>query len=240
MTIHQSFYGKFIPSNTTPIVTSRTGEVENLNVRKGDVVEEGELIATIHPGNVKIEAKTTGVIQQLDVKEGDVVSPQSALGVIVSLDPIDALFHVTADQLSLFSSNDSLSIDVSSINKSVRGDVQFVSSTANETGLFEVELSIDNHNIQLKPGMVGILQVPITQMENELIIPTRAVHYVSGDPYIYIIKENIAVRKEISILQSQSEQTAITGDLYEGAKVVTKGQFTLTDGGTVRIMKEVP
>jgi membrane fusion protein, multidrug efflux system len=236
LNVEQVFYGRLTPNETTPIIPTRPGEIATTEVENGDEVEEGDVIATTTPGSIAIEAQQDGFIHDLTIKEGTIVTNTNPIGAIVSIDPIKLELHATAEQLALFDKDQQIEVTINEYQ--AKAEIQYIPITPDESGLYKIEARINNPNARFKPGMIAEAQITESKVSNELIVPTEAVMEENDTYYIYIVENNAVKRIEVKILITQTEQTAITGDIKAGDEVVTKGQHTLVEGSKVEVMKE--
>lgn len=236
--IERSVYGRTAPSSTTAIKLQAAGEITNLEVKNGDMVEEDDMIATIQTraGTQTIYADTAGEIAQLQGEEGAIVSVEKPLAVIVDLDELALNLTVTADTTSLFERGKKYPTEIN--DTKLDAEITSVGTLPNETGLYPIEATIPNDNRQFLPGMVVELNVPKNKIEDAFLVPTEAVIEESGTSFIYIIKENKAIKKEINIIETRSDKTAFEGHVNKGDQVVTSGKLTLVEGSKVKVMKE--
>ncbi|MDL4838879.1 efflux RND transporter periplasmic adaptor subunit [Aquibacillus rhizosphaerae] len=242
LVIEKTFYGRTSPNATTPVMPPSAGEIDSLEVSNGDQVEEEEVIATFISaeglGTIDIEAPADGQITSLDVKEGGMLTGSDPMAMIVDLDTIQIQVNITADNLQLFNDHDEATVTFSAIDLETTATIDYVSSVAGETGLYAVELSVDNEDTNIKPGMTAMVDLPENVVEDTLLIPTTALVEEGDESFVYVVKDDVAEKIAVTVVESQTNQTAIEGEISEGDTVVTNGQLTLTDGNQVDIMKE--
>ncbi|WP_245208046.1 efflux RND transporter periplasmic adaptor subunit [Sediminibacillus dalangtanensis] len=242
LSVDKQFYGGVTPESTAPVIPPTPGEVESLEVEKGDQVEEGDVIATVKSaegmGNVDIEAPADGEVTSLEANEGGMVSNSEPLATIVDLDNLLVEVTVTAEDLALFEDNDEAKVQFTSLDKELTATIEYAASVPDDTGLYPVELSFKNEDNDIKPGMTAVVQLAEKVVKDTLLVPTAALVDDSGEAFIYIVKDDQAVEVPVEIVETQSDVTAIEADVAEGDTVVVKGQLTLTDGGQVSIKKE--
>ncbi|SDK14546.1 efflux RND transporter periplasmic adaptor subunit [Sediminibacillus albus] len=242
LTIEKKFYGRSMPETTSPVIPPTAGEVEVLEVKKGDQVEEGDLLATIQSaegmGKIDVEASADGEITTLNAQEGGMVSTSDPLATIVDLDDLLIEVTVTAEDLPLFTDNEEADIHIPSLDKTITAQMGYAASVPNDTGLYPVELKIENEDNDIKPGMAAVVRLPEDIVENALLIPTAALVENGGETFIYVVQDDQVSEIPVTVLESQSDMTAIEAEVAEGDSVVVKGQLTLTDGGQVSIEKE--
>ncbi|HHW36312.1 MAG TPA: efflux RND transporter periplasmic adaptor subunit [Bacillales bacterium] len=185
-----------------------------------------------------IEATQSGEVVEVNAEVGDTVGLQTPLFKIVGLNPILIESTISAGQLALFKEGQKVNVVIPVLHKEVSGVVSYISPIANASGLYVVEAKIENKDKAIKPGMIGEFVLGQTIVEKALIIPTEAIVEQGGSTKIFIIKDGRAVEKVIEIIESQTDFTAIIGDVSDGDQVVIKGQNTLMDGNLVNVIEE--
>lgn len=188
-----------------------------------------------------IVSKHAGEIVAIEAQPGELVGTQSPLFTLVSLDPVLLKATVSAKQLPLFESGMEVGVEVPVLGDggvTTTGTVSFVSPVTDASGLYPIEVEIENTDRQFKPGMVAAIQLPEVLVDGTLIVPTEAVVEEAGRSYVYVVEDGRAVQKDVSVVAAQTEQSAVEGDLAAGDTVVVKGQITLSDGHLVTIVED--
>lgn len=237
LTAEHTVNGRTEPNRTTPVMVETPGEIDALEVENGDMVEEDDLIATIDTpmGQQNVRAGKEGQITNLNVSEGDMASNEEPLAVIADLDTLKITAGVTAKTRSLFEKEDTITVTIEGTEKV--GEITSVGNMPDDTGLYPIEASVDNEDDDFLPGMIAVLSVSETVRENTILVPTEAVMEESGETYVYIVEGDEAIRRTVTVQETQSEETALEGDIEAGDQVVTSGQLTLTDGAQVNVAK---
>lgn len=237
LTAEHTVNGRTEPNRTTPVMVETPGEIDALEVENGDMVEEDDLIATIDTpmGQQNVRAGKEGQITNLNVSEGDMASNEEPLAVIADLDTLKITAGVTAKTRSLFEKEDTITVTIEGTEKV--GEITSVGNMPDDTGLYPIEASVDNEDDDYLPGMIAVLSVSETVRENTILVPTEAVMEESGETYVYIVEGDEAIRRTVTVQETQSEETALEGDIEAGDQVVTSGQLTLTDGAQVNVAK---
>ncbi|SDQ13904.1 efflux RND transporter periplasmic adaptor subunit [Virgibacillus salinus] len=238
LVVEKSLYGRTAPASTTPVTLQNPGELTELEVENGEMVEEDDLIATIQTarGDQNIYASKDGEIANLNAEEGAMVSNSEPLAVIADFDTMKLNFTVAAGTLDLFEKEDTFTASIDDIEYDA--EITSIGSMPDDTGLYPVEATIENKDEAVLAGMVAVMKVPEKRVKDTVIVPTAAIVDESGETFIYVIEDEKAIKKEVSIKESQSNETAIEGEVNDGAQVVTNGQLTLTDESKVNVVKE--
>ncbi|WP_373893940.1 efflux RND transporter periplasmic adaptor subunit [Virgibacillus natechei] len=237
LVIDRLVYGRSSPSNTAPVMVQNPGEIDTLEVKNGDQVEEDDLIATIATpaGNEDITASTAGEITSLEASEGDIASGEDPLAVVADLDSMTLTFNVTADVQKLFSTEDTL--DVAIDENEYEAEITAIDKMPDDTGLYPVEATVDNEDGDILAGMIGEMSVPENRIEETIIVPTEAITRADDEVFVYVIEDETAKQIAVTVEESQSDETAIEGEIQAGDEIVVDGQLTLTDGDTVNVVE---
>lgn len=238
LVIEKALYGRTAPASTTPVMVQSPGEITTLEVENGDIVEEDDLIATIETarGTQNIYASTNGEIANLKADEGSMVSNSEPLAIIADFSTLKLKFTVTANTLDLFKKGDTFTSTID--QKEYKAEITSTSTLPNDTGLYPVEATVENNEEKILAGMVAIMHVPEKRVKDTMIVPTAAVVRESSQSFIFVVKANKVTKVNVNVKESQSDKTAIKGEVKQGAHVVTKGMLTLTDGSKVDVVKE--
>lgn len=186
----------------------------------------------------EIKAPIAGQISQLDFVVGEIVSNQTSFARLISDDYIDIEIFISEAQLIMVEVDDQVEVEFSGGQNLVMGTVTYIALAADETGLFKIEVQIDNIAKQFRSGMVATINVEEVLVADSLIVPTAAVVERQGVAYIFIVASDKAIEKEVEVIRYDTDFTAVIGEINEGDQVVVKGQNLLADGDLVRIIRE--
>jgi len=87
----------------------------------------------------------------------------------------------------------------------------------------------------LKLGLTGEVRIITVIHENALLVPIEAILSEGPIRFVYLAKGGRAERREVKIGISNRDSAEVLEGLQPGEKVVTKGQFLLTDHVPVQI-----
>ena len=238
LVVERSVNVRTAPAEMTPIMVTTPGEIAELYIENGDQVEEDESVASIQTrvGKQTIKAPRAGEIMQLKAKEEDLISEEDPLAMIVDLDDMIAQVGVTHTIRALLKQD--MTVEALIEGETYDATITSISQLPDDTGLYPIEAMIKNDDHIILSGMIAELRIPEVREEHATIVPTEAVIEESDGDFVFIVNDDQAVKMEVSILDMQSDQTAIEGDINEGDQVVVNGQITLADGVRVNVVKE--
>lgn len=100
-------------------------------------------------------------------------------------------------------------------------DVARVGDTIGGVVDFKVTLQILNPDAQVLPGMTAAVNITVSQLENILTVPNRAVRLVNGQQVIYILRNGMPVVINIEIgASSDTTSQILSGDVKEGDQII--------------------
>ncbi|TFJ92226.1 efflux RND transporter periplasmic adaptor subunit [Lentibacillus salicampi] len=238
LVVEKSLYGRTEPGSTTPVMVQSPGEVAALEVENGDMVEEDDHLTTVKTsaGNQTIYASADGEIAQLTTEEGGMASSEEPLMVIADFDTMTVNLTVAAETLDLLETGDTYPVMID--DEEYEAEMTSVSSMPDDTGLYPIEAEVSNEDDNILPGVVAAVNVPEKRVEDTILLPTEAVVTEGGETFVYAVEDNQAVKKTVTIQETQSDETAVKGDVKEGDQVVINGLLTLSDGMEVNVTEE--
>lgn len=145
----------------------------------------------------------------------------------------DSVFKTSVAQRDLQYLSIGQPVMMSFTSETYEGEVTAIGNTPDaSTHTYEIEVSIDG---EVPLGSVGEGTFIIGSYKG-IKIPLEAV--IKGDTdYVYIIRDGIAVKQDISIIK-RIENELIVSDLQDGDQLVVKGFNRLNDGDDVNVLNE--
>lgn len=109
----------------------------------------------------------------------------------------------------------------------------------NNTRAVKFDVTIQNNNKKLLPGMSATLKIPLAITENSIFIPTDAILSANNNKkFVFIVDSNNVVHKKmIKTGITNNNLTQILSGLEINKKLVINGQEMLKDSLTVKIIK---
>jgi len=236
--VGKTMYGHISPIKQTPVMVQQPGEIRTLKVENGDEVKKDKHLATIRTpmGNQTIYAPTEGEIAHLNVQEGAFQSNEEPLAMIVDLDTLKISFTVSSTTREQFKKDDKIKVFID--EKEYEATVLPVDTLPNETGQFLVEAKIENKEHDILPGMTGQIAVTDKKVKDTIIVPTEAIMTENEQDFIFLVQDDVAKIVNVEIVETQTDKTAIKAELKKGDQIIVNGQFTLSDGSKVEVVKE--
>jgi HlyD family secretion protein len=180
--------------------------------------------ATIN--QIHITAPFDGVITQLDTKRGDQVNPGSQAFRLDDFSRLLVDLEVSEVDINQIKDDQDVTLTFDAIlAKEYHGKVTEVALVGtNIQGIvsFIVTIELLDADESVRSGMTSAVNIVVSQLENTLLIPNRAVRIVDGERVVYILKsDNTLEPVKITLgVSSDTESEIVAGDIKAGDVVV--------------------
>ncbi|MDR1864685.1 MAG: efflux RND transporter periplasmic adaptor subunit [Bacteroidales bacterium] len=106
------------------------------------------------------------------------------------------------------------------------------------TRTFEVEVSIPNGDMTLRPGMFSRVELNFGTVDN-VVVPDRAIIKQMGtnNKFIFVVENGVAYQKKVETGRRVGTTYELLSGVDNGATVVVEGQSKLLDGTEVKIIE---
>jgi RND family efflux transporter MFP subunit len=115
------------------------------------------------------------------------------------------------------------------------GRVLSVGQVDPQTNLLSVRIAVNNPGGTLRAGGFASADIVVRTDPHAVIVPKQAVITQEGKSVIYVVgSDSVAHRTDVTLGPEQGDKIEIASGVKAGAKVVSVGQFELTDGTKVK------
>jgi len=189
--------------------------------------------------NTQIIAPFSGEIIRRYLDAGALVSPSTPLVNLVHTETLKVLANVLERDVPLLKLGMGVKIKSESYpDKVFEGKVARINSALDlSTRTLQAEIYIPNPDRLLKPGMFARLELVLSEKPGALVVPRHAVIEEGGSKSIFIVQGNQALRKKVVTGYEQDQVVEILEGVSEGDQVVVRGQESIRDRSTVRVIE---
>lgn len=186
--------------------------------------------------SVRIKAPFTGTVTNVQAQVGDLVN---AGQLAVQIDDLSRLLiDIQVSEVDInrvqFDQVVELTFDaIPGTNYSgTVSDIAASGSSVNGAVNFTVTVEIDSADESIRPGMTAAANIAISQLDNILLVPSRAVKTVNNQRVVYVLRNNFPVAVDITLGSSANNYSQITeGDIKEGDLIVLNPPTQIMMGG---------
>lgn len=186
-----------------------------------------------------VKSPIDGYAVAINVQENEFVTSGQLSMRIVNIDKLTVNLGIAEQIINKIQKGQEVKVNVRvATDETLIGIVKAVSPVPDErTGIYPVEIEIDNMDGLIKPGMFAEIVFDIEKVENVLSIPSEAVKNIDGKNYVFIVNDGIAKLKQVELGLENGKFTQIISGLTEDDKIIVKGQDYIEDGQKVRIVR---
>lgn len=203
-------------------------------------LEASETLENLEAVKSGIIAEFDGVVTEMNAVEGGTVAEGSQLLKLESTEDVMVKISVTKYDLDKIAVGQKATVTIGS--KEYQGEVSKINKMAekNNSGAAVVgtEIKITNPDSDVILGVEAKVIISTAQAENTVLIPVTAVNVDMNGEFVYVVENNILVKKPVKTGISSDTMVQITEGLLEGEQVVTDVTAGLAEGMTVMAMPQ--
>lgn len=182
--------------------------------------------------NSVIKSPISGIVVNKNINSGEIASPTSASPIITIADTSVLKLKGTIGQemLPLLSAGQEIDVIVDIYNdKPIKGKIESIGPMAVSTGaLFPIEISIENSE-GIEAGLSAHASIGLSE-EKGVVVPVSSVVQNDGKSYVYVIKDNIASKRIVTLGLKNDKEIEVLQGLEQGEKVAATNVNSLFDG----------
>ncbi len=210
----------------------------------GSAVNKGETIAYIDRDEVglkfekaPVESPLAGIVGRVYVDIGQNVTAQTPIALVVDMDKVKIDLDTPEKYLPRVSLSQVAQISVDAYpEEEFLGLVTKISPVVDlTTRSAPIEITVDNPQHRLQSGMFAKVRLILQERKNVPVILKEAVMGKEPDLYVYMVKDNQAILKKVTLGLHQGPYFEVQEGLKEGDLVVIMGQQRLRDNVQVSV-----
>ncbi len=198
-----------------------------------------------------LTAPGSGVLLERTIEVGSYVRPGSGAFQVGDLSSVKAVFGVPDTAIPDLAVGSPVSFRTASAGERLfQGPITALAPAADErTRVFDVEVTVDNRDGALRPGMIASLVLPgaARAAADGLAVPMSAIVRSPRDPNGYavaIIEDgqngeatgSVARLQDVELGEPVGDAVQVTRGLRAGQRVIVTGAQRVTDGAAVRVV----
>jgi multidrug efflux system membrane fusion protein len=205
-------------------------------------------IARVRLGYATIEAPINGRTGALRVQAGNLIKENAddSMVTIRQMSPIYVTFSVPEQYLAEVRANSArtklavVALDAKDGHQLAVGELTFIENTVDmTTGTVTLKATFANEDRALWPGAFVDVRLRLRVDAGVTVVPASAVTVGQRGTQIFVIKDNKAELRPVTVRRTVGEETIIETGVQSGEKVVTNGQSRLVPGASV-VIKPAP
>ena len=188
--------------------------------------------------NATITAPISGKISAKNISVGELTPAQTPSIVLENTNSVNVVIKVTETNINDITVGMSAKISVPSTGLSYDGTISTISPSADQkTGMFDVKVSINNSDDNLKLGMVTNITLVNSNENNTLLIPRESVFEEDGTSYVYVINGDKLAKHSVTVGEPKNQYIEIKDGLSQDDQIVVEGSSNMKDNEKFNIVK---
>jgi RND family efflux transporter MFP subunit len=215
-------------------------EQENVAKARGTQSQAALNQAQIQLGECFITAPISGIISHRYLETGDMAMVTRPIFAIIDVDKVKITADLPQRYLSEVHKGGEASIEVDAFpGRGFQGSVTNISPVVNMLNrTAALEITVDNPEHLLKPGMFTRVTLNIARKEGVLVIAEAAVLRDEAEEYVFVVEGNsVARRRKVVLGLEEGPRVEVTDGLHAGEMLVVAGQQKISDGEAVQVQK---
>ena len=184
----------------------------------------------------QLVADHDGTISNLSAEIGQVVAAGTPVATIIQQGEREVQIFVPENRLDTIRPNEPAKITFWALeNVTADGYISEIASMADQaTKTYKVRVAIPSMPEGAKLGMTAKVNLAGSST-TDILIPRSAIYQSSGTPQVWVIKDNKASLRDVTVNGYKDDHVVIKSGLSQGDVVVTAGVNKLSDGLEVRL-----
>lgn len=185
-----------------------------------------------------IRAPIDGVVTARKIKLGNTLQPNSVAFEIKRADILEAILNIPEKELIKIRAGQTATIRVDALE-----DAQFDGRLVRvapeidpNSGTFRATVEARNELDLLKPGMFARVEVLFDSQADALLVAREAILNQRTGQNVYLVRDGLAHLQPVKTGYLMGDQVEVLTGLTEGDEVVIRGQSTLKDGSSVKVI----
>ncbi len=221
-----------------------SGKIIEKIKKDGEEIDKGQPIAYIDRDEVglkfekaPIESPLTGIVGRVYVDIGQHVNAVMPVALVVNTDKVKISLDIPEKYIPKVSLGQEANIMVDAYPEQVfSGLVTKISPVVNlDNRTAPLEITIENPDQRIKSGMFARVSLIIERHSSVPVLLKEAILGKGADTYVYIIENNKAIARKVSLGIHSGPYYEVRQGLKEGDAVVIVGQQRLYDNAPVTV-----
>lgn len=196
--------------------------------------------ARAHVSQCEVRSPGNGFVNDRLVEVGEFAPEGAAVLEVVRTDPVRVVVDVPEREVGSLHPGDPLTFRLNTLGLgSHTATVSFVARAAAAANpSFRTEAKAANPDGVLKPGMLATVTLARGQPRQVIAAPLAAVIPKKGEHFVFVARDDRAVRRLVRIGRFTGEQAVLDDGLAAGDELIVDGHRTLVDGQKIERMAE--
>ncbi|WP_026897814.1 efflux RND transporter periplasmic adaptor subunit [Daejeonella oryzae] len=176
----------------------------------------------------QIRAPFSGKIGLRNVSVGEYLIPTTSVANLVSINPVKILLSVPEKYAGQIGINTKLNFSVAGSSRTYKANIYAIEpSIEMTTRTLQIKARADNPSGQILPGSFAKIDLPLSNVQDAILIPSEAIIPVLKGKKVFISKQGKAQEVMVETGTRTDKSVLVTSGLSIGDTVLTTGMMSL-------------
>lgn len=183
-----------------------------------------------------ITAPFSGRVGLRQIAVGEYITPSTVIASLTSINPIKLTFSIPERYSAQIKTGSSFSFRIDGNNKTFSAKIYAAETSIDpQTRTLKLRALAPNPNGELLPGNFAKVSLPLSTIENAILIPTEAIIPVLEGKSVYVKKGGKAKQVTVETANRTDSAILVTKGISAGDTVLTTGSLSIRDGAKVKV-----
>jgi len=188
--------------------------------------------------NTSIKSSVDGVVASRSIDKGAWVQPGMALFTIVEDSRLIMVLKMTDGDIAMVRKGRKvMNFFPAQPDFPVAGFVRTIGVVPDQSGRYDVEISIDNRRHLLLPGMTGRTRFEAEEADSSLVIPRKCIVGSMREASVFVLSGDSVERRRVLVEPLDENEVLVRTGILPEDNVALSGQINLINGSKVSILK---
>lgn len=185
-----------------------------------------------------VTSPINGIVDQKYMSDGEVCGPGTPILNIVDVSRVKVSAGIPESFIGDVKKGTNVKITFAVYpGEEFSGTVNYVAPTLSAVNrTFEIELVLNNKDGRLKPEMSANIEILKSSTDDAIVLPQDYIVDFGNEKYVFILENDIAVKRVVSIGGRNNNNVLINGGLNKGDKLIIEGFQSVADGDKVLVI----
>lgn len=187
----------------------------------------------------EIKAPISGAVQRLDAREGLFLNAFDPVAEILQIDTVKAVVGIPESDVALVRNIQKVPLTIQALDeKEVTGSFHFLASSPETAArLYRLELTIDNTDNLILPGMFFRAQIVKRVIHDTISVPLFSVIRRNSEQFVYLEENGVARQVPVELGIMEDWQVQVSKGLSPGCRIVVEGHRNIDQGHRLNVVR---
>ena len=186
----------------------------------------------------KVRSPISGLVLERYRESGEVIPKGTVLAWIVDTSKMSLEVGLSDKELAHVHRGDPVLVWIDALGARIfHGEISQISGNADpKIGTFPVEVTLENTDFKILPGMVGRLEIPGEIHRDKIIIPLMAVKQDLEGSFVYLDQDRRVEKRAVKLGKILGPRVLVKKGIEAGDRIILVHQGRLKEGDPVEVI----